>query len=82
MSERFAVAADRPNQKSGARYKYASAEAAEAVARRLVLTLGQDMAIWRQVEGRWPECVATVLRDPLERIWTQVYAAPGQPCFL
>ena len=88
---RFAVAAEQPSdRKDAAKYKYATAELAEQAARRLVTGRGGSTAIWRapanavrkgDLHGQVSE-VAVVLRDNLDRVWTQVGARPGDYAFL
>ena len=91
---KFAVALEQPDHRNHAKFKYATAELAERHARAIVKGgLQSEMSIWREGErtqliGRahtraaLPEHVATVIRDALDRVWTQVSAAPGQRCFL
>lgn len=91
---KFAVALEQPDHRNHAKFKYATAEIAERHARAIVKGgLKSEMSIWREADAHtptlgklsrvaYPELVATVMRDALDRVWTQVSAAPGQRCFL
>lgn len=85
----FAVSVEQPflTGKDVAKFKYASAEAAERAARKVVALKGGEMSIWTSqpltIKGRrYSQLVATVLKDALDRTWTQVVAGPGQQAFL
>lgn len=87
----FAVSQDQPfvTGKDAAKFKYASPIDAERAARKAVKLHGGEMNIWVNTESSpkakrsgYSQLVATVLTDALDRVWTQVPAAPGQQSFL
>lgn len=78
----FAVAEEQPTRGDRKRFKYTSADDAERAARRIVRGRGGSMGIWLHDEKQSPLEVATVLRDSLDRVWTQVNAKPGDRAFL
>lgn len=79
----FAVAQERP--KTPAKFTYKTAEAANEVARRFVTGRGGEIAIWQALDPNLvarPVEIAIVLKDALDRVWTQVNACPGQQAWL
>lgn len=78
----FAVAEEQPTRGDLRRFKYTSAVDAERAARRIVTGRGGSMGIWLHHEKSFPVEVATVLRDSLDRVWTEVHAKPGQRAYL
>jgi hypothetical protein len=90
----FAVAIEQPDARNSAKFKYQTADLAERKARAIVRSgLKPEISIWRQPDTltptlgqlskvRYPEHVATVLTDALDRVWTQVSSGPSQRAFL
>ena len=89
----FAVSFDQPfiNGGDARKFKYIDANDAERAARKAVRLHGGEISIWtnqpKEIKGRrysssYSTLVATVLIDPLDRVWTQVVAGPGQQAFL
>ena len=78
----FAVAAERPTRGDRKRFKYESATAAETAARRIVTGRGGAMSLWLYDGENQPVEIAVVLRDALDKVWTQVTARPDQRSYL
>jgi hypothetical protein len=76
------VVADRKPARTAKVRGYPTADAAEKAARRIVRMTGKDIGIWLRVDSGISREVACVVRDALDRVWTDVLAAPGQQTFL